>query len=131
MTTTLSVTRAGHDVGYFNAGRADGCAGAMSCYARPGEPPGQWAGQGAEKLGLTGQVDPDVIQNLYMRNVGPDGEALARTHKQDGVQDLAVARAVRAYQRKHPGSATSLSSTIRPASPVAMTLSSRSPLLTR
>jgi TrwC relaxase len=109
MTTTVSVPRAGHDVGYVNAGRAGGCAGAMSYYARPGEPPGQWAGRGAEKLGLTGLVDPDVIQDLYMKNIGPDGEVLARTRKQDGVQDVAVARAVRAYQRKHPyASATEL-----------------------
>jgi hypothetical protein len=102
MTTTVSVPRAGHDVGYFNAGRAGGCAGAMSYYARSGEPPGQWAGRGAEKLGLTGQVDPDVIQDLYMKNIGPDGGVLARTYRQDGVADVAVARAVRGYQRRHP-----------------------------
>ena len=71
MTTTVSL-RAGHDVGYFNAGHGAGsCAGAMAYYTKSGEPPGQWAGRGAERLGLSGQVDPDVIQNLYMRNIGP------------------------------------------------------------
>ena len=67
MTTTVSVPKPGHDVGYFNAGHgSQGCAGAMAYYAKSGEPPGQWAGRGAERLGLRGHVDPDVIQNLYM-----------------------------------------------------------------
>jgi hypothetical protein len=104
MTTTVSVPRSGHDVGYFNAGHgAASCAGAMAYYARSGEPPGQWAGGGAERLGLRGQVDPDVIQNLYMNNVSPTGEVLAKPPKQkDGTQDVAVARAVHAYRRTHP-----------------------------
>ena len=39
-----------------------GCAGAMSYYTAAGEPPGEWAGKGAAALGLSGQVDPDVIE---------------------------------------------------------------------
>jgi TrwC relaxase len=103
MTTTVSL-RAGHDVGYFNAGHgAGGCAGAMAYYTKSGEPPGQWAGRGAAKLGLSGQVDPDVIQNLYMRNIRPGREVLARQPKQDdGTADIAVARAVHAYKKQHP-----------------------------
>jgi TrwC relaxase len=103
MTTTVSL-RAGHDVGYFNAGHGAGsCAGAMKYYTQSGEPPGQWAGSGATRLGLTGKVDPDLIQNLYMRNIGPGGEVLARQPKQDdGTADIAVARAVHAYKKQHP-----------------------------
>jgi hypothetical protein len=103
LTTTVSVPRAGHDVGYFNAGHgAASCAGAMAYYARSGEPPGQWAGRGTQRLGLTGQVDPDVIDKLYMTNIAPTGEALAEPPRQeDGSQDVAVARAVRAYRRAH------------------------------
>ena len=51
MTTTVSL-RKSHDVGYFNAGHgAGGCAGAMACDTRSGEPPGQWHGNGAESCG--------------------------------------------------------------------------------
>jgi hypothetical protein len=75
----------------------------MKYYTQSGEPPGKWAGRGAAKLGLSGQVDPDVIQNLYMRNIGPGGEVLARQPKQDdGTADIAVARAVHAYKKQHP-----------------------------
>lgn len=49
----------GHDVGYFTAGHgAGGCAGAMAYYTGSGEPPGQWHGNGAKLLGLSGKVDP-------------------------------------------------------------------------
>jgi conjugative relaxase-like TrwC/TraI family protein len=45
--------------------------------AEHGEPPGQWFGQGAEALGLTGQVDKDVMLPLYQNLVHPtSGEAL-------------------------------------------------------
>jgi TrwC relaxase len=110
MTTTVSLRR-GHDVGYFNAGNAaDGCAGAMAYYTKSGEPPGQWHGNGAVLLGLSGKVDPAVIGNLYMKNIGPGGDQLARPPKDtSGAQDVAVARAVHAYKREHPyASATEL-----------------------
>lgn len=38
-------------------------------------------GTGAESLGLTGQVNPDVMQALYHHDVGPDGEALVRRER--------------------------------------------------
>ena len=103
MTTTVTLTT-GHDVAYFNAGHGAGsCVGAMAYYTKSGEPPGQWAGQGATQLGLTGEVDPDVIQNLYMENIGPGGQVLVRQPKQDdGAADIAVARAVHAYKKQHP-----------------------------
>ena len=41
-------------------------------------PPGQWAGKAAARLGLTGQVDPGMIERLYQQNIGPNAEVLAR-----------------------------------------------------
>ena len=75
--TTLTSLHSGHDVAYFLREReAGGCVGAMSYYTASGEPPGVWAGTGAERLGLTGKVDPRVIEALYMKGVGPDGQRL-------------------------------------------------------
>src|SRR5215472_6322922 len=101
MTTMVSLRR-GHDVRYFtNHGGAGGCAGAMAYYTKAGEPPGQWAGRGAVRLGLTGQVDPQVLDRLFMDNFGPDGEVLARRHQAHG-DEVAEQREVRAWRRKHP-----------------------------
>ena len=33
-------------------------------------------------LGLSGKVDPDVIQQLFMKNISPTGEVLARQPRQ-------------------------------------------------
>ena len=64
---------------YFTRGScAGGCVGAMAYYTASGEPPGQWAGEGAAFLGLAGEVDPDVMENLYQKGIGPDGEMLLR-----------------------------------------------------
>jgi len=43
----------------------------MSYYTAVGEPAGQWAGKAAAALGLTGQVDPGVIERLYQHNPRP------------------------------------------------------------
>jgi hypothetical protein len=64
---------AGHDPEYplRSAGSAVGY------YLQDGkEPPGQWAGKGAEELGLTGQVDPEVYRNLFGKLITPAGEKL-------------------------------------------------------
>ena len=69
---TLRVN-AGHDPEYplRSAGSAVGY------YLQDGkEPPGQWAGKGAEALGLTGQVDPEIYRNLFGRLIAPTGEKL-------------------------------------------------------
>ncbi len=69
---TLRVN-AGHDPEYplRSAGSAVGY------YLQDGkEPPGQWAGKGAEALGLTGQVDPGVYRNLFGRLITPTEEKL-------------------------------------------------------
>jgi hypothetical protein len=41
-----------------------------------GEPPGIWAGSAAPGLGLSGEVDPDVMRALYHHDVAPDGTPL-------------------------------------------------------
>jgi conjugative relaxase-like TrwC/TraI family protein len=47
----------------------------------PGEPPGYWQGKGAAALGLTGQVDAEVMRRLYHEDIGPDGQVLARRQR--------------------------------------------------
>ena len=92
---------AGHDVAYFTAGQGrGGCAGAMSYYTAAGEPPGQWAGKGAATLGLSGQVDPDVIGPLYQQNIGPGGELLVKRRQSKAAAEREQA-AVAAYLAAH------------------------------
>ena len=94
---------------YFTSGqRRGGCAGAMSYYTAAGEPPGQWAGKGAAALGLSGQVDPKVIERLYQENTGPGGELLVK-RRQSKAADKRETAAVSAYLAAHPyASATEL-----------------------
>jgi hypothetical protein len=100
--TTNVTLHAGHDVAYFTRGQgAGGCAGAMSYYTAAGEPPGVWAGKAAARLGLTGLVDAETIQELFMEGTGPDGEVLAgRRQAKDARQREAAA--VAAYRTAHP-----------------------------
>lgn len=101
MTTTLTI-KAGHDVAYFtrSSGTA-GCTGAMSYYTAGGEPPGQWTGKAAQRFGLAGQVDPDVIRRLYQEDIAPTGELLVKPKVKRSVQQRMNA-AVRAYKQEHP-----------------------------
>ena len=100
---------AGHDVVYFTRGQGrGGCAGAMSYYTAAGEPPGEWAGKGAARLGLSGMVDPDVIERLYKENIGPGGELLVKRRQSKAAADREAA-AVAAYRATHSyASATEL-----------------------
>ncbi len=94
--------KAGHDVAYFTRGSCvGGCVDAMSYYTASGEPPGQWAGRGARSLGLDGQVDPDVIERLYQKGIGPGGEMLLRPRVPKPVEDREDA-AVTAFMTEHP-----------------------------
>ncbi len=108
MSTNVTL-HAGHDVAYFTRGQhRGGCAGAMSYYTAAGEPPGEWAGKGAAALGLTGVVDPDVIERLYQENTGPGGELLVKRRQPKAAADREAA-AVAAYRAAHPyASATEL-----------------------
>ena len=101
MSTNVTL-HAGHDVAYFTSGQGrGGCAGAMSYYTAAGEPPGQWAGKGAAALGLSGQVDPEVIGRLYQENIGPGGELLVK-RRQSKKADERETAAVAAYLAAHP-----------------------------
>ena len=108
MSTNVTL-HAGHDVAYFTKGQhRGGCAGAMSYYTAAGEPPGEWAGKGAAALGLTGLVDPDVIERLYQDNIGPGGELLVKRRQTKAAADREAA-AVAGYRAAHPyASATEL-----------------------
>ena len=100
--STLVTLHEGHDVAYFTSGQGrGGCAGAMSYYTAAGEPPGQWAGKGTATLGLSGQVDPDVIGCLYQHNIGPGGELLVKRRQSKAADDREEA-AVAAYLAAHP-----------------------------
>ena len=107
--STNVTLHAGHDVAYFTRGQhRGGCAGAMSYYTAAGEPPGEWAGKGAAALGLSGMVDPDVIERLYQDNTGPGGELLVKRRQPKAAADREAA-AVAAYRAAHPyASATEL-----------------------
>jgi len=100
---TANVTlHAGHDVAYFTSGQGrGGCTGAMSYYTAAGEPPGQWAGKGAAGLGLSGQVDPNVIGRLYQHNIGPDGELLVKRRQAKATAEREQ-EAVAAHLAAHP-----------------------------
>ena len=101
MSTNVTLHK-GHDVAYLTSGQSrGGCAGAMSYYTAAGEPPGQWAGKGAATLGLSGQVDPGVIERLYQENIGPGGELLVKRRQSKAADDRETA-AVTAYLAAHP-----------------------------
>jgi conjugative relaxase-like TrwC/TraI family protein len=99
--TALTSIKNGHDINYFIAGGARGCAGAMAYYTEGGEPPGQWAGRVAGLLGLAGVVDADLIRRLYMERIAPGGEVLGKRHAKKA-DEKAEQIAVAAYVKAHP-----------------------------
>ena len=69
----------GQDEYYLNLGRED-------YYLEGGEPPGQWLGSGAGRLGLQGRVAGDELRAL-VQGISPDGErSLIRNAGSDGHQ---------------------------------------------
>jgi hypothetical protein len=68
VTTNLGL-KAGRDIAYHTS-RSGGATNAMAYYTDPaGEPPDQWAGKGAERLGLSGAVDAGQIRRLSVPGV--------------------------------------------------------------
>ena len=56
-------------------------------YLEGGEPPGKWFGEGAERLGLVGEVEPDHLYNLFA-GLAPSGEySLVQKQQHDGKAD--------------------------------------------
>jgi conjugative relaxase-like TrwC/TraI family protein len=73
----LQVTIAtGYDVDYYLDQ-----VGADYYLSATGEPPGIWAGSAAPGLGLTGEVDPDVMRALFHHDIGPDGVPLLTSQR--------------------------------------------------
>jgi hypothetical protein len=79
----------GFDVDYY----LDQVAVGADYYLDAGEPPGIWAGVAAAGLGLSGEVDAEVMRGLYHYNVGPDGVPLGAARKS------AAAEAKRTWQQ--------------------------------
>ena len=90
-------------------GRAAAAApGPCRTTPRPENRQGNGPGRAPQALGLSGQVDPDVIERLYQENIGPGGELLVKRRQSKAAQDREAA-AVAAYLAAHPyASATEL-----------------------
>jgi TrwC relaxase len=113
--STNGTLHAGHDVAYFTSGHEHGgCAGAMSYYTAAGEPAGQWAGKGTATLGLSGQVDPDVIARLYQQGTGPGGQQLVPRRQSKAAREREQ-KAVAAYLAEHPGASKAELAKVRTA----------------
>jgi len=63
--------RSSYDVDYLTDAVAKGREGYYTGAVAAGEPPGRWHGAGAELLGLTGEVDAEVMKALYTHGLDP------------------------------------------------------------
>lgn len=61
----------GHDTDYLTDAVAKGREGYYTGAVAAGEPPGIWHGAGAAELGLTGEVDAEVMKALYTHGLDP------------------------------------------------------------
>jgi TrwC relaxase len=102
--TSVTSLAKGYDPRHLSEGQAAGHAGGTKYYAEAaGEPPGRWGGQAAAQLGLRGDVDPKVLQALYMDRVTPDGQRLdARARARYRPAEERADEAVAAYAAAHP-----------------------------
>lgn len=66
----LSVSK-GYSITYLTDEVAQGREGYYTKAVAAGEPPGVWYGAGAELLGLHGEVDPEVMEAVYLHNLNP------------------------------------------------------------
>ena len=83
----------GHDTSYLTEAVGSGREGYYTGAVAAGEPPGRWFGAGAERLGLTGTVDAELMESIYTHLRDPrdpathdpatrdDAEALAPAHR--------------------------------------------------
>jgi len=69
--------RVGHDTDYLTEAVAKGREGYYTGAVAAGEPPGLWYGKGAEALGLTGEVDAEIMKALYTHGLDPRDPATA------------------------------------------------------
>ncbi|HEY3896038.1 MAG TPA: relaxase domain-containing protein, partial [Pseudonocardiaceae bacterium] len=69
--------KSGHSIDYLTDAVATGRESYYTGATAAGEPPGRWYGAGAAALGLTGEVDHEVIANLYGKFLDPrDGQTV-------------------------------------------------------
>jgi hypothetical protein len=119
---TLSV---GHDVGYY---LRSGSTGGVGYYNRGDEPPGVWAGAGAARMGLSGNVDPSQMVALYHKLIAPTGEKLYGSRapgyvdgKDEARDDAAVQEALAAAgPLLTPGERRAISAKVRASSSQAV-----------
>jgi conjugative relaxase-like TrwC/TraI family protein len=73
----------GHSVAYLTGPIATAREGYYTGAVVAGEPAGQWYGAGAEVLGLSGEVDADVMEAIYSRLEDPrdPDQQLAKAHR--------------------------------------------------
>jgi hypothetical protein len=69
--------RSSYDTDYLTDAVAKGREGYYTGAVAAGEPPGRWHGAGAELLGLTGEVDAEVMKALYTHGLDPRDPAIA------------------------------------------------------
>ena len=108
----LSVS-AGHSAGYLTNSVGAGMEGYYTGSVGAGEPPGRWSGKGAERLGLSGEVDADIMHAIYNRFADPrdprfaDPESrdqaarLGKPPKQFRTPEQVVADRAAEYERVH------------------------------
>ncbi|WP_246633220.1 MobF family relaxase [Pseudonocardia nigra] len=70
--------RSSYDTDYLTDAVAKGREGYYTGAVAAGEPPGRWHGAGAELLGLTGEVDAEVMKALYTHGLDPRDPNTAR-----------------------------------------------------
>lgn len=63
--------RTGHDVRYLTKAVAEAREGYYTGAVATGEPPGLWWGAGAEALGLSGEVDADLMEAIFTHLLDP------------------------------------------------------------
>jgi hypothetical protein len=63
--------KSGHSVRYYTDATTEARENYYTGEAAAGEPPGRWSGAGAERLGLRGLVDPQVMIGVYERFLDP------------------------------------------------------------
>lgn len=61
----------GYDCGYLTSQVAAGREGYYTGAVAAGEPPGRWSGPGADALGLSGEVDAQLMEAIYHRLCDP------------------------------------------------------------
>jgi conjugative relaxase-like TrwC/TraI family protein len=108
----LSIS-SGHSAEYLTGSVGAGAESYYTGAATAGEPPGRWNGTGAAKLGLAGEVDPELMHEVFGRFADPrdprlydqasrhEAAALGRPPKRFRTPDEVVAARIEAYSQVH------------------------------